>query len=48
MFGLPLATSIVVFGFPAVWIVYTLLFLWRSRDWDDQDPASTTRRTNAE
>ena len=38
MFGLPVTTSVVVFGFPVFWIVYTLVFLWRSRDWDDQDP----------
>lgn len=46
MFGLPVTTSVVVFGFPVFWIVYTLVFLWRSRDWDDQDPE--TRGTNNE
>jgi hypothetical protein len=33
MFGLPLETSLVVFGFPAAWIIYTAVFLYRSRDW---------------
>lgn len=33
MFGLPLETSVIVFGSPLVWIVYTLIFLWRSRNW---------------
>ena len=35
MFGLPLETSLVVFGFPLFWIVYTLVFLIRSRGWED-------------
>jgi hypothetical protein len=34
MFGLPLETSIIVFGFPLFWIVYTIIFLHRSRDWE--------------
>lgn len=39
MFGLPLETSIVVFGFPVFWIVYTLIFLRRTRHWErDSDP----------
>jgi hypothetical protein len=48
MFGLPMTTSVVVFGFPLFWIVYTLVFLWRSRDWDDQEPGPPTRGTNTE
>ena len=35
MFGLPLETSVVVFGFPVFWIVYTLIFLRRTRHWED-------------
>lgn len=36
MFGLPIETSIVVFGFPLFWIVYTIVFLHRSRDWEQK------------
>jgi len=39
MFGLPIETTLLVFGFPAFWILYTLVFLYRSRHWD-QDSAS--------
>lgn len=35
MFGLPLETSVIVFGFPAFWIVYTIVFLLRSKSWDE-------------
>ena len=35
MFGLPLSTTLLVFGFPVFWIVYTAVFLYRSRDWAD-------------
>lgn len=40
MFGLPWETSLVVFGFPLLWIVYTAVFLWRTRDWKHDDPGS--------
>ena len=33
MFGLPLSTTLLVFGFPVFWIVYTIGFLMVSRDW---------------
>jgi hypothetical protein len=33
MFGLPIETTLLVFGFPLAWIVYTLVFLYVSRDW---------------
>lgn len=33
MFGLPLETSLIVFGAPVFWIIYTAVFLYRSRDW---------------
>ena len=39
MFELPLATTLLVFGFPAFWIVYTLVFLFVSRDWKRDDEA---------
>jgi hypothetical protein len=35
MFGLPFETALVVFGFPVFWIIYTAVFLYRSRDWKD-------------
>ena len=27
-----------VFGFPLFWIIYTAIFLYRTRDWDDESP----------
>lgn len=37
MFGLPWETSVLVFGFPLLWVVYTLVFLCRTRDWERDD-----------
>ncbi len=37
MFGLPLSTSLMVFGIPALWIVYTVVFLWLSRGWKAEE-----------
>ena len=39
MFGLPLETSLLVFGFPALWVAYTAVFFYLSRGWKaaDQD-----------
>ncbi len=37
MFGLPIETTLLVFGFPLFWIVYTLVFLYRTRHWSDDD-----------
>ncbi|MEM7502382.1 MAG: hypothetical protein AAF417_10080 [Pseudomonadota bacterium] len=39
MFGLPLETSLIVFGSPVFWIVYTVVFLYRSRDWAADESA---------
>ena len=36
MFGLPFETALMVFGFPAFWIIYTAVFLYLSRDWKDE------------
>ena len=36
VFGLPLETSLLVFGFPLLWIIYTVIFLVRSRDWEKE------------
>jgi len=35
MFGLPFETALVVFGFPIFWVIYTAVFLYRSRGWKD-------------
>jgi hypothetical protein len=39
MFGLPWETTLLVFGFPVAWIIYTAVFLYLSRDWikDEQE-----------
>ncbi len=37
MFGLPAATSWVLFGFPAFWVVYTIVFFVKSRNWPDDN-----------
>jgi hypothetical protein len=34
MFDLPLGTTLLVFGFPAFWILYTLVFLLVTRRWE--------------
>lgn len=34
MFDLPLSTTLLVFGFPAFWILYTLGFLFVTRNWE--------------
>jgi hypothetical protein len=33
MFGLPPSTTFLVFGFPLLWILYTVVFLVASRNW---------------
>ena len=38
MFGLPLETTMLVFGFPLFWILYLIGFMYVSRNWD-QDVA---------
>ena len=38
MFELPLATTLLVFGFPLFWVLYTLVFLWLTRGWRDEPP----------
>lgn len=37
MFGLPAETALIVFGFPLFWIVYTIVFLVRTRRWDAEE-----------
>jgi hypothetical protein len=36
MFGLPAETFLLVFGFPLLWIVYTLVFMRWTRNWDNE------------
>jgi hypothetical protein len=33
MFGLPIETVLLVFGFPVFWILYTIVFFVVTRDW---------------
>ncbi len=33
MFGLPPVTALVLFGFPLFWLVYTLIFFIKTRNW---------------
>lgn len=37
IFGLPLETALIVLGFPAFWIVYTIVFLVRTRHWEAEE-----------
>ena len=37
MFGLPLDTTCLVFGFPAFWVLYTAIFVFLSRHWQSED-----------
>ena len=36
MFGLPLGTTFLVFGFPLLWVLYTIGFLLWTRDWKNE------------
>jgi hypothetical protein len=40
MFGLPTSTTLLIFGFPALWIVYTIGFLVVTRNWTDKGDES--------
>jgi hypothetical protein len=37
MFGLPLSTSLLVFGFPLFWVIYTIGFWLLTRHWPGRD-----------
>ncbi len=37
MFELPWSTTLLLLGFPLFWIVYTIVFLWRTRAWRDDE-----------
>ncbi len=37
MFGLSVETTLLVFGFPLFWIIYTAVFLYRTKHWSKGD-----------
>jgi hypothetical protein len=37
MFGLPWSTTLLVLGFPLLWVLYTLVFLVLSRNWAHEE-----------
>lgn len=37
MFGLPIETALLVFGFPLFWILYTIGFVYVSRNWHREE-----------
>ncbi|MGO3022710.1 MAG: hypothetical protein ACTIIH_05655 [Brevibacterium sp.] len=39
MFGLPTATVVIIAGIPAIWVIYTLVFVFLSRGWRAEDVA---------
>jgi len=43
MFDLPFSTTLLVFGFPAFWILYTLVFLLVTRHWEEDSPDEENR-----
>ena len=44
MFDLPLGTTLLVFGFPVFWILYTLVFLLVTRRWEQDAPDEKDRQ----
>ena len=47
MFGLPTETALLVFGFPLAWIVYTIGFLYVSRNWEKEEPPADATKEQA-
>ena len=43
VFELPLGTTLLVFGFPLFWVLYTVIFLHRTRRWKDEEKREETR-----
>ncbi len=43
MFGLPIATTLLMFGFPIFWILYLIVFLYVSRDWGNDSAQGDDR-----
>lgn len=46
MFGLPTATVVIIFGIPAIWVIYTLVFVFLSRGWKAEDVAEDQALAN--
>lgn len=46
MFGLPTATVVIIFGIPAIWVIYTLVFVYLSRGWKAEDVAEDQLRAS--
>lgn len=46
MFGLPTATVVIIFGIPAIWVIYTLAFAYLSRGWKAEDVAEDQELTS--
>jgi hypothetical protein len=44
MFGLPVATTLLLVVPPLIWVIYTLGFLALSRNWDRQASEEDDRR----
>ena len=44
MFGLPAATVAIIFGIPAIWVIYTLVFVYLSLGWKAEDVAEDRAR----
>jgi len=36
MFGLPLTTTLLIFGFPVFWVLYTIGFFVATRHWSEE------------
>lgn len=47
MFGLPATTVVIIFGIPAIWVIYTLTFVYLSRGWKAEDVAEDQRTVAA-
>lgn len=47
MFGLPAATVAIIFGIPAIWVIYTLVFVYLSRGWKAEDVAEDQGRNQS-
>ncbi|WP_423057569.1 hypothetical protein [Brevibacterium linens] len=47
MFGLPTATVVIIFGIPAIWVIYTLVFVVLSRGWKAEDVAEDEALENS-
>lgn len=46
MLGLPVSTTLIIFGIPAIWVIYTLVFVYKSRHWSVEDVDESTDATS--